>query len=66
MHSSCSEKPSKESIALPAQLECILDAFLSPPKRFRLRRFYMGLPLLVAIDLTNDFQKVGKKFFHKN
>jgi hypothetical protein len=26
--------PSKESIALSAQLECILDAFLSPPKRF--------------------------------
>jgi hypothetical protein len=28
--------PSKESIALSAQLECILDAFLSPPKHFQL------------------------------
>jgi hypothetical protein len=28
--------PSKESIALSVQLECILDAFLSLPKRFQL------------------------------
>jgi hypothetical protein len=30
------KQPSKESITLSAQLECILDAFLSPPKRFKL------------------------------
>jgi hypothetical protein len=30
--------PSKESIALSAELESILDVFLSPPKRFQLMK----------------------------
>jgi hypothetical protein len=39
-------RPSKESIAFSAQLECILDAFLSPSKRFGLTENLHGTSAL--------------------
>jgi hypothetical protein len=47
--------PSKERIAFSAQLECIMDAFLSPPKRFQLMEI-----LHVASALGSDRSKIIK------
>jgi hypothetical protein len=50
-------QPSKESIALSAQLESILDAFLSPPKRFQLMEI-----LHVTSALGGDPSKIIKLY----
>jgi hypothetical protein len=49
--------PSKESIAFSAQLECILDAFLSPPKRFGLTEISHGTSALRGDRFNNRFSK---------
>jgi hypothetical protein len=49
--------PSKESIAFSAQLECILDAFLSPPKHFGLTEILHGTSALGGDRFNNRFSK---------
>jgi hypothetical protein len=56
-------RPSKESIAFSAQLECILDAFLSPPKRFRLSDILHGTSALGGDRFNNQFSKRREEFF---
>jgi hypothetical protein len=55
--------PSKESIAFSAQLECILDAFLSPPKRFRLTEILHGTSALGGDRFNNRFSKRREEIF---
>jgi hypothetical protein len=49
--------PSKESIAFSAQLECILNAFLSPPKRFGLTEILLGTSAHGGDRFNNRFSK---------
>jgi hypothetical protein len=51
------DQPSKESIAFSAQLECILDAFLSPPKHFGLTEILHETSALGGDRFNNRFSK---------